>query len=154
MKKRHLVYAIALIVGMGACAASAKKQAEAKPDVWKSYNVGTVLFEDKASETKGSDIYHRIIPDAESYIKEQARTVLATLYNSPEDSITPVNKINYTRYYLLQHTAYREIICGKRYGKAVLRNAWGTVARTDTRLSAGTARHRLLRNQSCILGIY
>ena len=60
MKKRHLVYAIALIVGMGACAASAKKQAEAKPDVWKSYNVGTVLFEDKASETKGSDIYHRI----------------------------------------------------------------------------------------------
>ena len=32
MKKRHLVYAIALIVGMGACAASAKKQAEAKPD--------------------------------------------------------------------------------------------------------------------------
>lgn len=52
MKKRHLVYAIALIVGMGACAASAKKQAEAKPDVWKSYNVGTVLFEDKASETK------------------------------------------------------------------------------------------------------
>ena len=31
MKKRHLVYAIALIVGMGACAASAKKQAEAKP---------------------------------------------------------------------------------------------------------------------------
>ena len=88
MKKRHLVYAIALIVGMGACAASAKKQAEAKPDVWKSYNVGTVLFEDKASETKGSDIYHRIIPDAESYIKEQARTVLATLYNSPEDSIS------------------------------------------------------------------
>ena len=60
MKKRHLVYAIALIVGMGACAASAKKQAEAKPDVWKSYNVGTVLFEDKASETKGSDIYHRM----------------------------------------------------------------------------------------------
>ena len=89
MKKRHLVYAIALIVGMGACAASAKKQAESKPDVWKSYNVGTILFEDKAPETKGSDIYHRIIPDAESYIKEQARTVLATLYNSPEDSITP-----------------------------------------------------------------
>ena len=47
MKKRHLVYAIGLIVGMGACAASAKKQAESKPDVWKSYNVGTILFEDK-----------------------------------------------------------------------------------------------------------
>ena len=40
--------------------------------------------------------YHRIIPDAESYIKEQARTVLATLYNSPEDSIPAVHKIHYT----------------------------------------------------------
>ena len=85
MKKRHLVYAIALIVGMGACAASAKKQAEAKPDVWKSYNVGTVLFEDKASETKGSDIYHRIIPDAESYIKEQARTCLLYTSDAADD---------------------------------------------------------------------
>ena len=170
MKKRHLVYAIALIVGMGACAASAKKQAEAKPDVWKSYNVGTVLFEDKASETKGSDIYHRIIPDAESYIKEQARTVLATLYNSPEDSITPVNKIHYTLediegisakgggngdvtiFYSTRHI--EKSFAENDTAKHVLRNAWGTVARTDTRLSAGTARHRLLRNQSCILGIY
>ena len=52
MKKRHLVYAIGLIVGMGACAASAKKQAESKPDVWKSYNVGTILFEDKLRKRK------------------------------------------------------------------------------------------------------
>ena len=65
-------------------------------DVWKEYNTGAVLFEDKAPETLGSDIYHRIIPDAESYIKEQARTVLATLYNSPEDSIPAVHKIHYT----------------------------------------------------------
>ena len=85
MKKRHLVYAIGLIVGMGACAASAKKQAESKPDVWKSYNVGTILFEDKAPETKGSDIYHRIIPDAESYIKEQARTCLLYTSDAADD---------------------------------------------------------------------
>ncbi len=77
-----MVYAIALIVGMELVRQVRRSKPNAKPDVWKSYNVGTVLFEDKASETKGSDIYHRIIPDAESYIKEQARTVLATLYNS------------------------------------------------------------------------
>lgn len=87
MKKIHLIYAACLLVGMGACAASVQKQVKDNSDVWKEYNTGAVLFEDKAPETLGSDIYHRIIPDAESYIKEQARTVLATLYNSPEDSI-------------------------------------------------------------------
>ena len=96
MKKIHLIYAACLLVGMGACAASVQKQVKDSSDVWKEYNTGAVLFEDKAPETLGSDIYHRIIPDAESYIKEQARTVLATLYNSPEDSIPAVHKIHYT----------------------------------------------------------
>ena len=96
MKKIHLIYAACLLVGMGACAASVQKQVKDNFDVWKEYNTGAVLFEDKAPETLGSDIYHRIIPDAESYIKEQARTVLATLYNSPEDSIPAVHKIHYT----------------------------------------------------------
>ena len=76
MKKIHLIYAACLLVGMGACAASVQKQVKDNSDVWKEYNTGAVLFEDKAPETLGSDIYHRIIPDAESYIKEQARTVL------------------------------------------------------------------------------
>ena len=80
MKKIHLIYAACLLVGMGACAASVQKQVKDNSDVWKEYNTGAVLFEDKAPETLGSDIYHRIIPDAESYIKEQARTVLATLF--------------------------------------------------------------------------
>lgn len=96
MKKKHLIYAACLLICMGACAASAKKQAEEKPDIWKNYPVGTILFEDKAPETRGSDIYHRIIPNAESYIEQQARTVLATLYHSPEDSIPPVDRIHYT----------------------------------------------------------
>ncbi|WP_321332507.1 basic secretory family protein [uncultured Bacteroides sp.] len=96
MKKKYLLYAICLLTGMGACSASIKGQGEVAPYVWEHYSVGTVLFEDKAPETKGSDIYHRIIPDAESYIKEQARTVLSTLYDSPEDSIPPVSKIHYT----------------------------------------------------------
>ena len=71
MKKIHLIYAACLLVGMGACAASVQKQVKDNFDVWKEYNTGAILFEDKAPETLGSDIYHRIIPDAESYIKEQ-----------------------------------------------------------------------------------
>lgn len=63
---------------------------------WDRYDVGTVIFEDKAPGTEGSAIYKSIIPDPESYIAEQARTVLATLYFSPQDSITRVKEIHYT----------------------------------------------------------
>lgn len=96
MRKIHFLYAIGLLMGMGACSSLPKNHAEQGAAAWESYNVGTILFEDKAPETNGSDIYHRIIPDAESYIKAQAREVLATLYGSPEDSIPAVDKIHYT----------------------------------------------------------
>lgn len=96
MKRRHLLYTFCLLAGMSTCSVNTEIQGETLSDVWKMYNTGTVIFEDKAPETKGSDIYHRIIPDARSYIKEQARAVLATLYNSPKDSIPAVNKIHYT----------------------------------------------------------
>ena len=97
MKKRNLIYVTCMLIAMGACSATSKNQAEVVILMYgEKYNVGTILFEDKAPETKGSDVYHRIIPDAESYIKDQARTVLATLYNSPDDSIPTVNKIHYT----------------------------------------------------------
>lgn len=64
--------------------------------LWEDYNVGHILFHDKAPDTRGSEIYHRIITDPESYISEQARTVLATLYSSPADSIAPVHRLHYT----------------------------------------------------------
>ncbi len=98
MKKNYLLYALLMLIGTAACATKSNGQNEtvAVSSEWDNYNVGTILFEDKAPQTKGSDIYHRIIPDPESYIKEQAKTVLATLYGSPEDSIPPVNKIHYT----------------------------------------------------------
>lgn len=63
---------------------------------WDNYFVGKILFEDKASETKGSEIYHSLIPDPQAYIAEQARVVLHTLYFSPEDSIVPVHTLRYT----------------------------------------------------------
>ncbi len=67
-----------------------------KAEAWKGYDTGTVYFEDKAEGTAGSSIYHSIIADPESYIQEQAREVLSILYDSPEDSITRVDKIYYT----------------------------------------------------------
>lgn len=63
---------------------------------WNSYNVGKIEFEDKAPDTDGSKIYHRIITNPEDYIARQARTVLSTLYFSPKDSIPRVKSIHYT----------------------------------------------------------
>ena len=96
MKKSIWIYACCLLAGMSACSTQSKEQVTVASHDWEKYDTGIVEFEDKAPASKGSDIYHRIIPDAASYITEQARTVLATLYYSPEDSITPVRKIHYT----------------------------------------------------------
>ena len=101
MRKKYAHRGLLLLFAAFACCTPSKAQKEAPgaasiAKTWGKYNVGTILFEDKAPQTKGSEIYHRIIPDVESYIKEQARTVLSTLYNSPKDSIPPVNQIHYT----------------------------------------------------------
>lgn len=96
MKKKFILYVFCLFIGVTACSLNLKKQSAIMLNDWEKYSVGTVLFEDKAPQTKGSDIYHRIIPDAESYIKKQARAVLSTLYYSPNDSIVPVDNIHYT----------------------------------------------------------
>ena len=92
MKQKILLYGLFLLIGTEACSINSRKE---QVD-WSKYNVGTILFEDKAPNSKGANIYHRIIQDAESYIKDQAQTVLATLYNSPKDSIPTVNNIHYT----------------------------------------------------------
>ena len=97
MKVIHtLFYAACLCAGITACHHRPSAEVEVKGDVWADYNVGDIRFEDKASATQGSAIYHRIIPDARAYIADQARTVLATLYDSPSDSIPPVCTIRYT----------------------------------------------------------
>lgn len=96
MKTKHLLYAICLAATFGITSCHQSQPKTSAAEGWDTYNTGIILFEDKASGSAGSDIYHRIIPDAESYIREQARTVLATLYNSPADSIPAVEKIHYT----------------------------------------------------------
>lgn len=69
---------------------SQEQQTEETTADWSNYFVGDILFYDEAPATEGSRIYHSIIPVPQNYIAEQARTVLATLYFSPEDSIVPV----------------------------------------------------------------
>ena len=113
---------------------------------WLKYDSGEVIFEDKAPATEGSQIYRHIIPDPESYIREQARTVLATLYDSPKDNVPVVHRIRYTLedtdgisakggsngdieiFYstrdLLQHAPYREVVRTRvRHGAADVRDA-------------------------------
>lgn len=92
MKKSYFYYVLFFLAGLAACS---MKPQSAEAD-WSNYNVGKIVFEDKAAGTRGSEIYHSIISDPEAYIAEQARTVLATLYDSPEDSITTVRRIHYT----------------------------------------------------------
>lgn len=88
-----LLALIALVTVMSSCSQSAGKKAGAD---WSGYNVGHIVFEDKAPESEGSRIYASIIKDPDAYIQEQARDVLATLYFSPADSIPPVDNIYYT----------------------------------------------------------
>ncbi len=89
--KKAIFAAACLAIGLAFC-----KPASDKLAVWEGYDVGTIEFEDKAVGTRGSEIYHEIITDPEAYIAEQARTVLATLYRSPEDSIPRVKRLRYT----------------------------------------------------------
>ena len=84
-----------LIILFAAMATACAQTSESVVD-WKAYNVGKIIFEDQAKETEGSKIYAKIIKDPETYIAEQARDVLSTLYFSPADSIPPVENIYYT----------------------------------------------------------
>lgn len=62
---------------------------------WDEYDVGRIVFNDRARETEGSRIYAAVIPDPEAYIRNCAKEVLKTLYFSPSDSIVPVQSIRY-----------------------------------------------------------
>ncbi len=96
MKTKCLLYVACALLCAEACSFGAKADKTSDVQQWNNYPVGNILFEDKAPQTKGSEIYHRIIPNAEAYIKEQAKTVLSTLYSSPQDSIPAVSNIHYT----------------------------------------------------------
>lgn len=90
-------------MGISACTLTTSKPEtstlvviEETDSFWKDYFIGNIVFEDKAPQSEGSHIYHNLIPDVEAYIGKQARTVLNTLYFSPEDSIAPVYNLHYS----------------------------------------------------------
>ena len=103
---KRLIVTLAALLCVGALAATitpiaaqTKKEVKVKPlntKKWCKYDVGEIRFHDKATHTEGSQIYNRLIPNPAEYISECAREVLATLYFSPKDSITPVKSIYYT----------------------------------------------------------
>lgn len=101
--KRLSVIIVLLCVAFSVMAEPAMAQAQnewqAKPvkvKKWRKYDVGEILFNDKAPQTEGSQIYNRLIPNPEEYIAGCAREVLATLYFSPKDKVTPVQTLKYT----------------------------------------------------------
>lgn len=99
MKTHYFIAGMVLgLIGMSAC--GNQKQTQETPveavATWDNYPVGHIVFDDQAPQTEGSKIYHRIVTDPQSYIAEQARAVLATLYDSPNDSIVPVDTIHYS----------------------------------------------------------
>lgn len=99
MKAQLLLAGIILgMSGISACTGNKKDVMTEKEtmEVWKDYPVGHIVFDDQAPETEGSKVYHRIITNPQEYIADQARTVLATLYDSPADSIVPVDTIHYS----------------------------------------------------------
>ena len=92
MKKSYFVSLFVLTLSIMACST----QSSSTKGQWDDYFVGKINFEDKSPDSEGSRIYNALIPNPEEYIAEQARTVLNTLYFSPEDSIVPVNNLYYT----------------------------------------------------------
>lgn len=65
-------------------------------DEWRDYHPGNVSFRIESPNTAGAKIYKKIVPDPDTYIKDNARRVLQTLYYSPEDpNIPDVKTIEY-----------------------------------------------------------
>ena len=100
MNKKILIVSMCMLAGLSACNSKAiqsvTKNVVTSQTIWDDYFVGNIIFEDKAPESEGSRIYHSLIADPKAYISSQARTVLNTLYFSPEDSIVPVRNLYYT----------------------------------------------------------
>lgn len=63
---------------------------------WQTYDPGKVNFKIENPKSAGAQIYNKIIPDPDKYIRDNARRVLQTLYYSPDDPNVPqVNNIEY-----------------------------------------------------------
>ena len=98
MKKLFIMFALAsLCLGVSAKGKKTQHKPIKIEKQWKKYNPGEIDFVDKSPETEGSQIYHKIIKDKNTYIQDNARRVLQTLYYGPEDELVPrLQTIHYT----------------------------------------------------------
>ena len=58
-------------------------------------HLDAIHFIDQAPESKGSAIYHALIPNPDGYIRKVAREVMHTLYFAPTDSIPLLHRLRY-----------------------------------------------------------
>ena len=63
-------------------------------DSWDKH-LRDIVFVDRVPQSKGSAIYHAIIPNPEAYIRRVAREVMQTLYFAPDDSIPQLHRLRY-----------------------------------------------------------
>jgi hypothetical protein len=71
------------------------KSVEKKESDSFTFKYPEIIFVNQAPGTKGWEIYNRIIPNPEEYIKAAIAEVVQTLYWSDKDSIPDVRRINY-----------------------------------------------------------
>lgn len=62
---------------------------------WRHYDPGKINFSIQSPDTEGARIYSSIVTDPDSYIADNARRVVQTLYFSPADSIPDIKTIEY-----------------------------------------------------------
>ena len=95
MKVRTTITMAVLACGLMSFASCGTSKKAASADQWESFKIKDIYFDDQAPDSKGSKIYHAIIPDPESYINKVSREVLNTLYFSPKDSIPELKRLHY-----------------------------------------------------------
>lgn len=86
-------YFFLLVVFLFSC--KSHEVVDKRTDAWSGFEYPAINFVNKASGTKGWEIYNRIIPNPQDYIKNTIREVVQTLYWSDKDSIPAVRQINY-----------------------------------------------------------
>ena len=79
MKIRKTITIAALVGGMVMFTACGTSKKAASAGKWESFKIKDIFFDDQAPDSKGSKIYHAIIPDPEAYINKVSREVLNTL---------------------------------------------------------------------------
>lgn len=98
MKTTTFALAIALAATSAVASAEEAKTYPAPiaiDDQWAAYNPGRIHFVLENPDSRGGQIYNAIVADPDTYIADNARRVIQTLYFSPSDSIPGVRHIHY-----------------------------------------------------------